>query len=76
MFSIFPVPPLKPPIPIPLPLLQWGCASIHPPTCISLPWHSPTLGHWAFTGPRAWCATRPYSATYAAGAMCTLWLVV
>ena len=20
---------------------------------VSLPWHSPTLGHWAFTGPRA-----------------------
>jgi hypothetical protein len=47
----------KPPIPsssmrmypcfyegVPLPTL--------PPTPTSPPWHSPTLGHWAFTGPR------------------------
>ena len=25
----------------------------HPPTSASPPWHSPTLGHQAFTGPRA-----------------------
>ena len=34
-------------------LLLWGCSPIHPPTPASLPSHSPTLGHWAFTGPRA-----------------------
>jgi hypothetical protein len=27
--------------------------STHPPTPASPPWHSPTLGHQAFTGPRA-----------------------
>jgi hypothetical protein len=34
----------KPPIPFLLPLLQWGCSSIHPPTHSYLtPWHSL---HW------------------------------
>ena len=32
---------------LPLPLLT------NLPTPASWPWHSPTLGHWAFTGPRA-----------------------
>ena len=36
-----PIPPLSPP-----PLTN-------PPTPTSLPWHSPTLGHRAFSGPRA-----------------------
>ena len=43
----------KLPIPSPLPLLLWGCSPTHPPTPTSLPWHSPTLGHGVFTGPRA-----------------------
>ena len=34
-------------------LLLWGCSPNHPPTPTSPPWHPPTLGHWAFTGPRA-----------------------
>jgi hypothetical protein len=34
-------------IPFPLPLLT------NPPTPTSWPWHSPTLGHQAFTGPRS-----------------------
>jgi len=37
----------KPSIPCP-PLLLWGCS----PTPTSLPCHPPTLGNWAFTGPR------------------------
>jgi hypothetical protein len=37
----------KPPIPPPFPLLT------NPPSPASLSWHSPTLGHQAFTGPRA-----------------------
>jgi hypothetical protein len=47
MLSHFLVPTLKTPIPYPLPLLN------NPPTPASLSWHSPTLGPWAFTGPRA-----------------------
>ena len=45
MLSTFPVSPLK--IPYLLPLLP------KTPTSASWPWHSPTLGHRAFTGPRA-----------------------
>jgi hypothetical protein len=37
----------KSPIPSPIPLLT------NPPTPASWPWHSSTLGHKAFTGPRA-----------------------
>ena len=37
----------KPLIPSPLPLLT------NPPTSASLSWHSPTLGHQAFSGSRA-----------------------
>ena len=37
----------KTPYLLPLPLLT------NPPTPTSWPWHSPTLGHRAFTGPRA-----------------------
>jgi hypothetical protein len=44
MLSPFLVSPLKTPCPIPLPLLT------NPPTTTSLSWHSPTLGHWAFSG--------------------------
>ena len=36
-----------------LPLLLWGYSPHHLPTPDFLHWHSPTLGHWAFTGPRA-----------------------
>ena len=54
----------------------------HQPT--SLSWHSPILGHLAFSRPKASPALdvqqRPSSATYASGSvgpsMCTLWLVV
>jgi hypothetical protein len=45
--------PQKPHIPSPLPLLLAGCYPIHLPTPPSLPWHSSTLGHRAFIGPRA-----------------------
>jgi hypothetical protein len=31
----------------------WRHSPTHPSTHVSLPWHSPTLGHWAFTGTRA-----------------------
>jgi hypothetical protein len=43
----------EPSIPSSLPLLLWGCSPTHPPTPVSLPWHSPTLGHRTFPGPRA-----------------------
>ena len=47
MLSSFIVYPPKAPYPIPHP-------PVHQPThSASLSWHSPTLGHWAFTGPRA-----------------------
>ena len=46
--------PRNPPYLIPLPLLPWGFPRpTHRPTPSSLPWHSPTVGHWAFPGPRA-----------------------
>ena len=41
-----------PPIPSSLLLLLWGCSPTHPPSS-SLSWHSPTVGHGAFIGPRA-----------------------
>ena len=47
MLSPFLISPPKTPIPSSLPLLT------NPPTPASLPSHSPTLGHGAFTGPRA-----------------------
>ena len=50
MSNAFPFPHLPSkhtPIPSPLPLLT------NPPTPTSWLWHSPTLGHQAFTGPRA-----------------------
>jgi hypothetical protein len=43
----------NPPIPSSLPLLLWGCSPTHLPAPTFLPWHSPTLGHWTFTRPRA-----------------------
>ena len=46
MLSPFLVSPLKSPYPLPLPLLT------NPPTLTSWLWHSSTLGHRAFTGPR------------------------
>ena len=47
-YSLSSFPFRKPPyIILPLPLLT------NPPTPASLPWHSPTLGHRAFTRPRA-----------------------
>ena len=50
--SWFPL--LKLPIPSLIPLLLWGCSLTHPlPSHLSPPWHSPTLGHRAFTGPRS-----------------------
>ena len=39
----------------PLSLLLWGCSPTHPPNPTPLPLHSYTLGHKAFTGPRASC---------------------
>jgi hypothetical protein len=36
-----------------LPLPLWGCCPTHPPTPVFPPWHSPTLGHPIFSGPRA-----------------------
>jgi hypothetical protein len=47
----------NPPILSPILLPLWGYSLPHPPTPISLPWHSLTLGHWAFTGPRAFPPT-------------------
>ena len=47
MLSPFLVSSPKTPYPLPLPLLP------SPPTPTSWPWHSPTLGHRTFTGPRA-----------------------
>jgi hypothetical protein len=43
-------PPQKSPVPSSLPLLLWGCSPTHSHLP---PWHSPTLGYWAFTGPGA-----------------------
>jgi hypothetical protein len=85
----FPGSPLlaKPPIPLPPPPAS---VRVLPPTPASLPWHSPTLGHRTFIGPKTSapiddlegyiCGCYISSATYVAGAMglsmCTLWLVV
>jgi hypothetical protein len=56
MLSPFPLSPSQPPYPI-LSLPTTMRVLPHPPTPISLPWHSPTLGHRAFPGPRAFPAT-------------------
>jgi hypothetical protein len=53
MLSPFLVSPLQTPIPSSLTLLLLGCSSTHLPTPALLPWHSITLGHRAYTGPRA-----------------------
>jgi hypothetical protein len=47
MLAPFLLSPLKNPLPHHL------CLLINPPTTASWPWHSPILGHRAFTGPRA-----------------------
>jgi hypothetical protein len=68
---------------LPTPCFCEGSPSPPPvSTPASPPWHSPTLGHRAFTGPSLsfhWYLTRLSFATYGAGAMgpsmCTLWLV-
>jgi hypothetical protein len=52
LFLVSPLVPRKYPIPTSLPMLLWGCSYTHPPTPDSLTLHSPTLGHWAFIGPR------------------------
>jgi hypothetical protein len=44
--------PVNPPIPSPLPILQW-CSNTHPPTPAFLLSPSPKLEHRTFTGPRA-----------------------
>jgi hypothetical protein len=46
--------PCPPPDPLSHPPSSWFYEGAPPPTnSPSLPWHSPTLGHQAFTGPRA-----------------------
>jgi hypothetical protein len=50
-FSWFPLWTL--PILSTLSLLLWGCFPSHPLTPNLLPWHSPIMGNWAFTGSRA-----------------------
>jgi hypothetical protein len=50
--SPFPVSPLQTPYPI-SPTPDSMSVLPYPPTHNSQPWHSPTLGHLAFTGPRA-----------------------
>jgi hypothetical protein len=49
-YPSFWIPLQKPPISAPVPLLT------NTPISASLSWHSPTLGHRAFTGPRAYPA--------------------
>jgi hypothetical protein len=56
-----------------LPLLLWECFSTHPTTPISLSKIPLFCGKDLSS---YWCPTRPSSAIYAAGAMCTPWLVV
>jgi hypothetical protein len=56
-FHHFPGFPSRIPLSIPLPLLLWGCSPTHHPTPTSLPWHSPTMGHRAFTGQWDSCRT-------------------
>jgi hypothetical protein len=53
MLSPFSVCTPEPPIPSHHLLLLWGCSTYDAPTLTSLPWHSPTLGNRAFTGPTA-----------------------
>jgi hypothetical protein len=53
MLSPFQVSPLKAPYPIPPYLASIRVLPYHPHTPASLPLHSSTLGHQAFTGPRA-----------------------
>jgi hypothetical protein len=81
MLSPFPIPP-RSPLSHSLLLLLWECTSTHLSTPASLPSHSPTLGHWAFTKGlfSHWCLKRPSSVTHKAGAvgpsMYMPWLVV
>jgi hypothetical protein len=77
--SWFP-PSWKPHIPSPPPASMR--VFLHSPTHSHLPTlNLPTLGHLSCLHRTKdlsshWCMTRPSSATYAAGAMCTPWLVV
>ena len=64
------------PIPSPFPCFYKDAPPpIHLLTPSSLPWHSPTLGHSALHRTKGfsshWYMTRPSSATYAAGTICT-----
>ena len=43
----------NPPLPSSISMLLWLCSPNYPPTPTSPPWHSPTLRHQVFTGPRA-----------------------
>jgi hypothetical protein len=78
-FPSFPPTP-KAAIPPSRPLLLWGCSLTRPPTPVSMPSHSPTLGASSLLRTKGlsshWWPTRPSSAPYAAGAMgpsmCTL----
>jgi len=49
---LFPFQVSHPETPHPKPLPPWGCFHTHPLPSTSSPWHSPTLGHRAFMGPR------------------------
>ena len=53
MFSPFQGSSSETPYPISPSLSLWGCSSTHSPTPLFLPWHSPTLGLWTPSDPRA-----------------------
>ena len=73
----------KPPLPSLLPLPLWGCFSTHPSTSafvLRFPYTEALNPIRPKSVSSHWCATRPSSAKYVAGAMgpstCTIWLVV
>ena len=49
--NVIPLSQLNPLFPPPFPKLLWAYSSTHPQPPTSMRYHSPTLGHWAFTGP-------------------------
>jgi hypothetical protein len=71
----------------PLPVLETSNPIFPPPASMRVLLHPPTHSHlpacppFLYTGAAIepsedhWCMTRPSSATYAAGAMCTPWLM-